>query len=164
MKIHRFILMMLSLVSVQCIAQSDSFDVFTYKTPEFFTRSVLASRVQLNFTNSDTSFCTIIIYKSQRAKADLMKDVKSQWNEYVVKQLSKADKKPGRILTEQLWDGWASTLAIGNFYQGKKKCVVILNTFTKDKISACVVMAFSDKIFKGPIELFSKELHLKNKQ
>jgi len=93
-----------------------------------------------------------------------MKDVKSQWNEYVVKHLSKADKKPGRVLTEQLWDGWASTVAIGNYYQGKKKCVVMLNSFTKDKISACVVFALSDKSFKGPVELFSKELHLKNKQ
>ena len=156
--------MTLSLVSMQCIAQSDSFDVFTYKSPEYFTRSELPSRVQFNLTNSDTSFCTIILYKSQRAKADLMKDVKSQWNEYVVKQLSKADQKPGRILTEQLWDGWASTVAIGNYYQGKKKCVVMLNSFTKDKISACVVFVLSDKSFKGPVELFSKELHLKNKK
>jgi len=164
MKLRGLIFMTLSLVSMQCIAQSDSFDVFTYKSPEYFTRSELPSRVQFNLTNSDTSFCTITLYKSQRAKADLMKDVKSQWNEYVVKHLSKADKKPGRVLTEQLWDGWASTVAIGNYYQGKKKCVVMLNSFTKDKISACVVFALSDKSFKGPVELFSKELHLKNKQ
>ena len=86
----------------------------------------------------------------------------AQWNEQVVKQLAKANKKPLKIITEQLWDGWVSILAIGNFYQNKKKSVVMLYSFRKDKKSPCAVYAFSDKIFKGPIESFSKNLHLKN--
>ena len=151
---------MINLVSVG-FAQTDSFDVFTYKPPEFFTKSELPSRVQFNLTNNDTSFCTITLYKSQPAKADVMKDVISQWNEQVVKRLTKADKKPGRVYTQQMWDGWASTVAIGNFYQNKKKCVVMLSSFRKDNISAFAVIAFRDKIFKGPVENFSRNLHLK---
>ena len=147
-------------LSVQCFAQTNSFDVFTYQPPEFFTKSELPSRVQFNMTNKDGSFCTITMYKSFPAKEDVMKDVISQWNEQVVKRLTKANKKPARIMTEQLWDGWVSTLAIGNFYQNKKKCVVMLHSFRKNNITACVVFAFSDKIFKGPVELFSKNLHL----
>ena len=143
-----------------CIAQTDSFDVYTYQTPEFFIKSELPSRVQLNLTNEDGSFCLITIYKSQPAKKDIQKDITSQWNEQVVKRLTKADKKPQRILTEQMWDGWASTLAIGNFYHNKKKAVIMLSTFRNDKTTAYVVMAFTDKIFKGPIENFSKNLHL----
>ncbi len=143
-------------------AQTDSFDVFTYQPPDFFSKSELLSRVRFNLKNNDTSFCTITLYKSLPAKEDVMKDVISQWNELVVKRLLKADKKPSRILTEQLWDGWASTLAIGNFYQNKKKCVVMLYSFTKDNKVACTVFAFSDKSFKGPVELFSKNLHLIN--
>ena len=164
MKIHGLLLLTLSLVSVQCIAQSDSFDVFTYKAPEYFIRSALASRVQFNLTNSDTSFCTITLYKSQPSTTDIKKDIKRQWNEHIVKKLTKADKEPAQIFTGQLWDGWTHTLAIGNFYQNKKKCVVMLNSFKKDKVSACTVYAFSDKSFKGPIELFSKEMHIKNKK
>jgi hypothetical protein len=144
------------------MAQTDSFDVFTYQRPEFFIKSDLPSRVQLNLTNEDGSFCLITIYKSQPAKKDILKDITSQWNEQVVKRLTKADKKPQRILTEQMWDGWASTLAIGNFYHNKKKAVIMLSTFRKDKTTACVVMAFTDKIFKGPVENFSKNLHLLN--
>ena len=64
-------------------------------------------------------------------------------------------------MTEQLWDGWASTLAIGNFYQNKKKAVVMLNSFRKDKMTACVVFVMSNKSFKGVVENFSKNLHLK---
>ena len=142
-------------------AQTDTFNVFTYQPPEFFTKNELPSRLQFNLTNNDTSFCTITLYKSQPAKADVMKDVISQWNEQVVKRLSKADKKPGRVYTQQMWDGWASTVAIGNFYQNKKKCVVMLNSFRKGKTTVCFVTEMSDKSFKQPVELFSKNLHLK---
>jgi hypothetical protein len=153
---------MINLVSVG-FAQTDSFDVFTYQPPAFFTKSELPSRAQFNLTNNDTSFCTITLYKSRPAKEDLLKDVMSQWNEQVVKRLAKPTKKPLKILTEQLWDGWTSTLAIGNFYQRKKKCVVMLYSFRKNATTACAVFAFSDKSFKGPVELFSKNLHLVNK-
>ncbi len=141
-------------------AQTNSFDVFTYQAPEFFTKSELPSRVQFHLTNKDGSFCTITLYKSLPAKEDILKVVMSQWNEEVVKRLSKADKKPSRTLTGQVLDGWTSALSIGNFYQTKKKCVVMLYTFSNNKTSACAVYAFSDKTFKGPIELFSKNLHL----
>ncbi len=147
-------------ITAEFLNQRDSFDVFTYQQPEFFTKSELPSRVQFNLTNSDTSFCTITLYKSMPANYDVTGDVLSQWNEQVVKRLAKANKKPLRILTEQLWDGWASTLAIGNFYQNKKKAVVMLNTFRKDKITACIVFEMSDKSFKGVTEKFSKNLHL----
>ena len=155
---------MIIFTAINAIAQTNSFDVFTYQSQEFFTKSELPSRVQWSMKNNDTSFCVITIYKSQSAKEDIMKDVMAQWNEYAVKPLNKANKKPLKIMTEQMWDGWASTLAIGNFYQNKKKCVVMLYSFRKDKTAACAVYAFSDKIFKGPIEKFSKNLHLTTTQ
>lgn len=158
----QFLVFMMMLLIIPVFSQTHSFDVFTYQPPEFFTRDELPSRVQFNLTNNDTSFCSITLYKSLSAKADVKKDIMSGWNELVKKRLSKADKKPGRIYTQQTWDGWASTVAIGNFYQRKKKCVVMLNSFRKNETTACAVFAFSDKSFKGPIELFSKNLHLVN--
>jgi hypothetical protein len=143
-------------------SQTNSFDVFTYQPPEYFTKSELQSGLQFNLMNNDTSFCTITLYRAMPAKADVMKDVTSQWNEQVIKRLTKANKKPARILTEQIWDGWVSTLAIGNFYQNKKKCVVMLNSFRKNKITVCAVFAMSDKSFKGVVDNFSKNLHLIN--
>ena len=107
--------------TLHAIAQTDSFDVFTYQHPEFFTKSKLTSEVNLKMTNKDGSFCTITLHKSQSAKKNPLKDVLSQWNEQVVKRLIKANKKPAGIMTEQLWDGWVSSLAVGNFYQNKKK-------------------------------------------
>ena len=142
-------------------AQVDSFDVFTFKTPAFFGKSQLPSRVQLSMKNNDTSFCLITLYKSGVAQKDLLQDISNQWNEQVVKCFNKADKKPQRIYTQQLWDGWASTVAIGNCMQNKKKVVVMLNSFRSGKTTSCIVFAFSGKIFKGPVESFSQNLHLK---
>ena len=156
----KYFLFILLIVSADAIAQSPGFDVFTYQPPEFFIKSELPSQLQFSMKNNDTSFCIITLYTSQSAKDDIMKDIMGQWNEQVVKRLNKADKKPGKIVTEQLWDGWASTLAIGNFYQNKKKAVVMLHSFRKDKTTACVVYILSDKSFKGPVETFSKNLHL----
>jgi hypothetical protein len=152
-----------SLITItDSFAQTSSFDVFTCQPPEFFTKSELPSRLQFNMTNKDGSFCTITLYKSLPAKEDVMKDVTSQWNEQVVKRLTKANKKPEKIMTGQYLDGWESTLAIGNFYQNKKKAVVMLYSFRNNKTTACAVFEMSDKIFKGPVEKFSKNLHLIN--
>lgn len=141
---------------------TDSFDIFSYKPPAFFSKSELPSRVQFNLTNNDSSFCTITLYKSLPAKENATKDITSQWNEQVVKRLTRANKKPLKIITEQLWDGWVSTLAIGNFYRNKKKCVVLLYSFRKNKTTACAVFEMSDKSFKAPVELFSKNLRFIN--
>lgn len=155
-----FLTLILFLATIHVFAQTDSFDLFTYQPPEFFTKSVLSSKVHFNMTNEDGSFCTITLCKRQPAKKDVTKDVISQWNEQVVNRLAKANKKPARIMTEKLWDGWVSTLAVGNFYQNKKKAVVMLNSFRKDKITICVVFTMSDKNYKGVVETFSKNLHL----
>lgn len=142
-------------------AQLDSFDVFTFKPPAFFTMSRLPSQVQFSMKNNDTSFCLITLYKSGTAQKDVLQDIGNQWNEQVVKRFSKADKKPQRTYTQQQWDGWASTVAIGNCMQNKKKVVIMLNSFRSDRTTACIVFAFGDKIFKGPVESFSQNLHLK---
>jgi hypothetical protein len=40
--------------------------------------------------------------------------------------------------------------------------VVMLQSFRKNDTSAFAVISFSGKIFKGPVEIFSRNLHLKN--
>lgn len=162
-KIFLTLLISMTVFVTGSFAQTGNFSVFIYQPPEFFTKTNLPSGLQFNLTNNDTSFCIITLYKSQPAKDSVLHDVKSQWNEYVLNKLSKADKKPARIYTEQTWDGWISTVAIGNFYQSNKKAVVMLSSFRKDKATACVVYAFSDKNFKGVIDKFSKNLHLLKK-
>ncbi|HTE34397.1 MAG TPA: hypothetical protein VK666_28655 [Chryseolinea sp.] len=157
-----FLMGLVVFTTINAFAQTASFDVFTYQTPEFFTKNELPSGLQFAMNAVDGNFCTITLYKSRQAKEDAMKDISRQWKDQVVKRLAKASKKPGKIMTGQLLDGWASTLAIGNFYQNERKCVVMLNSFGKDQASACVVFAFSDPLFKSAVQNFSQNLHLTN--
>jgi hypothetical protein len=145
-------------------SQVDSFDVFTYQKPEFFTKNELPSSVQYSMTNKDGSFCTITLYKSLASKEDTLQTIMNQWNAFVLKRLTKADKKPVQTLTGQALEGWASSLAMGNFYRNSKKAIVMLLSFKSEKLSACVVFTCSDKSFKGPIEAFSENIHLKQQQ
>ncbi len=135
------------------------FDVFTYRRPILYDQSLLPSRLQFSYHHNDTNFCIITLYKSA-AGSSVTENITQQWNEFVLKRLTKADKKPAKVLTGQTVDGWASSVAIGNFYQGKKKCVVMINSFTKDKTTACVVFALTDKNFKPVVDDFSANLHL----
>lgn len=161
MKKHQIILFItLFPLVIKVSAQVDSFSKFTYQPPVFFTKSDVPSGLQFKLSNNDTSFCIITLFKCQPTKDSVINDVNSQWNEYVLKPLAKSDTKPTRIYTQQMWDGWVSTVAIGNFYQNKKKAVVMLNSFRKGKETVCVVYAFSDKSFKGVVDKFSKNLHL----
>ena len=77
MKLYLLIQASLLLLSGQCFSQTDSFDVFTYRSPEFFTKSELPSRLQFTMSNADGNFCTITLYKSQYTKEDVMKNVPS---------------------------------------------------------------------------------------
>ena len=128
MKKQLLICIVVMAITANGISQSGSFDIFTYEAPELFIKSELPARVQFSMKNNDTSICLITIYKSQPAQQDVTKDIMAQWNEYILKPLNKAGKKPLRIFTQQFWDGWISTVAIGNFYQGKKKSIVMLSS------------------------------------
>jgi hypothetical protein len=78
----------------------------------------------------------------------------------VLERLPKANDKPLQVFTNEVWDGWESTVAVGNFYNNDRKCVVILNSFRNNTQSACVIFEMSDRLFQPVVEKFSKNLHL----
>ena len=160
--INKKLLLFIVLLSFcqRMFSQTDSFSVFRYEPPAYFTKTQLSSSVRYTLKNSDISICTITLIKSMPAKEDVMKDVLNQWNAYVFKRLTKANAKPLQILTKEIWDGWESTLAIDNFYYNNRKCVVMLNSFRKNKESACVLFEMSVRLFQPVVENFSKKLHL----
>lgn len=142
----------------------ESFDVFRYQKPGFFTKSELPLSVQYSLSNKDGGFCAITLYKSLPSKEYTLQTIQNQWNELVLKILTKAKKRPVQTKTGQDIEGWASSLAMGNIYKRAKKAIVILFAFKAEKRSACVVFTYSDKSCKGPIDDFSKNLHLIQQQ
>jgi hypothetical protein len=139
------------------------YSIFSYKLEESFDTLQMPNYVLHRIEKEDGSFCDITLYKAEKSKGDGNKNILSQWNEAVVKTFDSASKKPVKIYSGKKLDGWDIKIAVGNFYVGKKKCVVMLNTFSKDDRTAIVTYAFSDRLYQWIIEEFSKNLKMPNK-
>jgi hypothetical protein len=148
-----------SLLLHQAFSQSDTFDIFSYKVPEFFSRQTLANSIVLSLSDKGGTACTITLYKSQPSTESDLKNLKRQWNEQVVKRYNGITSKP-QIHTGQAVDNWKTSLGIGNCKINKKKNIVMLNSYTGQGSTAFVVYSFNDPIFQGPIGAFSNDLKL----
>jgi hypothetical protein len=139
------------------------YSIFSYKLEEGFDTLQMPNYVLHRMEKEDGSFCDITLYKAEKSKGDGNKNILSQWNEAVVKTFDSASKKPVKIYSGKKLDGWDIKIAVGNFYVGKKKCVIMLNTFSKDDRTAIVTYAFSDRLYQWNVQEFSKNLRIPNK-
>jgi hypothetical protein len=139
------------------------YSIFSYKLEEGFDTLQMPKYVLHRMEKEDGSFCDIALYKAEKSKGDGNKNILSQWNKAIVKTFDSASKKPIKIYSGKKIDGWDIKVAVGNFYVGKKKCVVMLNSFSKDDRTAIVTYAFSDRLYQWVVEEFSNNLKMPNK-
>jgi hypothetical protein len=139
------------------------YSIFSYKLEEGFDTLQMPNYVLHRMEKEDGSFCDITLYKAEKSKGDGNKNILSQWNEAVVKTFDSASKKPVKIYSGKKLDGWDSKVAIGNFYVGKKKCVVVLGSLSNGNRTAFVTYAFSDRLYQWNVQEFSKNLRIPNK-
>ena len=139
------------------------YSIFSYKLEEGFDTLQMPNYVLHRMEKEDGAFCDISLHKAAKSKGAGNKNIINQWNEAVVKTFDRASKKPVKIYSAGKIDGWDSKVAVGNFYTDKKKCKVILNSFTKNNRTAFVIFAFSDKLFQWIVDEFSKNLKFPNK-
>jgi hypothetical protein len=140
------------------------YSIFSYKLEEGFDTLQMPNYVLHRMEKEDGSFCDITLYKAEKSKGAGNKNFLNQWNEVVVKTFDRASKKPVKIYTsDKKIDGWNSKVAVGNFYVGKKKCVVVLNAFSRGDRTTIVTYAFSDRLYQWIVQEFSKNLKMPNK-
>lgn len=139
------------------------YSIFSYKLEEGFDTLQMPNYVLHRMEKEDGAFCDISLHKAAKSKDAGNKNINSQWYEAVVKTFDRASKKPVKVYSGKKTEGWDCKVAIGNFYTGKKKCEVILNSFTKNNRTAFVIFAFSDKLFQWIVDEFSKNLKFPNK-
>jgi hypothetical protein len=139
------------------------YSIFSYKLEEGFDTLQMPNYVLHRMEKEDGSFCDITLYKAEKSRGAGNKNILNQWNEAVVKTFDRASKKPVRMYSGKKIDGWDSKVAVGNFYVGKKKCVVVLNAFSRDNRTAIVTYAFSDRLYQWIVQEFSNNLKIPNK-
>jgi hypothetical protein len=139
------------------------YSIFSYKLEEGFDTLQMPYYVLHRMEKEDGSFCDITLYKAEKSRGAGNKNILNQWNEAVVKTFDSASKKPVRMYSGKKIDGWDSKVAVGNFYVGKKKCVIVLNAFSRGDRTAIVTYAFSDRLYQWIVQEFSKNLKMPNK-
>ena len=139
-------------------SQTDTFDVFTYQKPEFFSRQVLANSIVLSMTDNGNT-CTITLYKSTTFTGSDSRNLMRQWNNDIIKRYNGISPKP-QLHTGAMVNEWNSTLGIGKCTINKKSNIVMLNSNTRQGKTASVVYSFNNPIFQPVIEKFSANLKL----
>jgi hypothetical protein len=96
----------LLLVSMQAIAQKETFDIATYKPPKDFKKEAKAGVV--NYTNVNTAnggFCVIAMFASTASTGNAEKDFAREWKELVVTPYkAEEDPKTEKQTTAEGWD------------------------------------------------------------
>jgi hypothetical protein len=149
----------LTLLIQYAFSQSDTFDIFSYKVPQFFSRQTLANTIVLSMSEKSGIACTITLYKGQPSKEDDTANLIRQWNNEVRKRYNGATSKP-QLHTGAIIDNWKSTLGIGKSTINKKSNIIMLNSYSNSSTTGFIIYSFNDPIYKGPIEFFAENLKL----
>ena len=125
----KLILILWSLiVTIDAIAQQETFDLFTYTPPSGWKKEIKEGVVSYTYLNKkDKSWCQIGFFKSTASKGNLEDDFASEWDALVVKKY-KATRPPQTSLEHS--DGWNIKSGATNFIFNKDETAVILTTFS----------------------------------
>lgn len=93
------------LLSVQAIAQTETFDIVTYTPPKDWSKDAKPGVMNYMTVNkSNGGFCVIAMFASKVSTGDAQKDFAREWNELVATPY-KAEETP-KSETQSTEDGW----------------------------------------------------------
>ena len=122
-------ILLLLVISSNCFAQTETFDIATYTPPEGFKRDSKPGVV--NYTNVNEtkgSFCVITIYASTASSGNAEKDFTNEWNELVVTPY-KAEANP-KTETQTMADGWKAVVGAAPVKLDGADVYIILTVFS----------------------------------
>jgi hypothetical protein len=93
------------LLSLQAVAQTETFDIVTYKPPKDWKKDAKPGVVNyINVNTTTRSFCIIAMFASKPSTGDAQKDFAREWNE-LVSTPYKAEENPKQE-TQSTEEGW----------------------------------------------------------
>ncbi len=150
--------------SINCYAQKETFDLFTYTPPEGWDMEMKEGVVSYTFINKkDKSWCQMGIFKSTTSKGNLAEDFNNEWENLVVKQYQTTEPPSGTDTSDA--EGWKIKSGAGKFIFNNKEAAVILTTFSGFGVCMSAIIATSNqRYFKdfedliGSVELKQPEI------
>jgi len=130
---HSFLTLAFYLMVVHVFAQTETFDIVSYKALKGWTKETKNNL--LAFSKIDgSSWSQIIVYKNTISKGSIQKDFDSEWQELVVKNYA-GISKPETEKPETA-DGWTVMSGSGKWKFNGTNVATILTTYTG--YNACV--------------------------
>ena len=113
------------MITMQSLAQTETFDIVTYKPPKDFKKDSKQGVVNYtSFNQTKGTFCVIAMYASRTSTGDAEKDFKNEWKELVAIPY-KAEPNPTPE-TQTTDEGWKVLTAMAPIKLDGVDCYVIL--------------------------------------
>src|SRR5215213_6259229 len=131
---HKFIaytvkLLLLMVISSNCLSQTETFDIVTYAPPKGFRKDMKNGVITYSSVNASSGgFCVIAIYASTPGTGDPQKDFKKDWNELVVIPF-KGEANP-KTETQSTPDGWKAVVGASLVKMDGIDVYIILTVFS----------------------------------
>lgn len=143
------------------VAQTESFDIASFKPPAGWKKDVKQSVV--NFTivdNLKNTYCIIGVYSSVVSTGNEMADFKSEWNELVIKPLG-ASANP-KTDTSTFNDGRKIIMGASGFNNNGSENTVLLTSYSGFGRVMSVVALMNSNIYMADLKTFLEGLAFNN--
>ena len=155
------ICLIISAFSINCFAQNETFNLFTYTAPKGWTKEVKEGVVSYTFINKkDKSWCQMGIFKSTTSKGNLDEDFNNEWENLVVKQYQTTESPSGTDTSEA--EGWNIKSGAGKFIFNNKEAAVILTTFSGFGVCISAIIVTSNQRYFQDFENLIGSVELNN--
>jgi hypothetical protein len=143
---QRFFLLLLLIIvfRANAKAQSNLYDIFSYKVPAGFTLKE-SNGYLYYYKNEGKNYCQLFLYPAVSGQNDVEKDFAKNWDFFA----RNADQKVADPETKELdsLNGWQMIMGAARGLFGKQMFALTLSTFTKDDITYYAGAVFTDKKF-----------------
>jgi len=143
------------------VAQTESFDIASFKPPAGWKRDVKPSVV--NFTivdNAKNTYCIIGIYNSVASTGNVRSDFNNEWNELVIKPLG-ASANP-QIDTATFFDGRKIVMGASGFNNNGSQNIVILTSYSGFGRVMSIVALMNSSAYQADLQSFLAGLSFNN--
>lgn len=140
------------LCSIISCAQTESFDIATYKVPKGWTKSTKPGIVTYSASNeAKHNYCMISIYASKPSTGTTEEEFAKEWKKLVVTPFSVSEEPELNKLSDEGRDAIAGT---ATFTMGKVKSAVMLTTVVGFGRTISILTLSNDDSYQADVESF----------
>lgn len=147
------------ILSFGCFAQTETFDIATYKIPKGWVKSAKAGVVTYSTSNESKGiFCIFNVYASAASKGTVKEEFESDWKELAASRFNIKTAPETDTISDD--DGREVIVGSAGFERGSLSGAALLYTFVGFGRTTDILFLTNNKIYQKDIEDFLATLKL----